>query len=95
VILAWFSAADRRELCQVPDAAGQQRYEDGFCDPVDFNDRLVLGLKDTMSKAESHILEARMYVGQLNKRRAGTSRKTSGGTLAVFWHQTWQADDDL
>jgi DNA invertase Pin-like site-specific DNA recombinase len=45
--------------------------EDGFYDPVDFNDRLVLGLKGTMSEAESHILKARMRGGQLNKARRG------------------------
>src|SRR5258708_6905441 len=45
--------------------------EDGFYDPADFNDRLVLGLKGTMSEAESHILKARMRGGQLNKARRG------------------------
>jgi DNA invertase Pin-like site-specific DNA recombinase len=45
--------------------------EDGFYDPSDFNDRLVLGLKGTMSEAESHILKARMRGGQLNKARRG------------------------
>jgi DNA invertase Pin-like site-specific DNA recombinase len=45
--------------------------EDGIYDPADFNDRLVLGLKGTMSEAESHILKARMRGGQLNKARRG------------------------
>jgi DNA invertase Pin-like site-specific DNA recombinase len=45
--------------------------EDGFYDPADFNDRLVLGVKGTMSEAESHILKARMRGGQLNKARRG------------------------
>jgi DNA invertase Pin-like site-specific DNA recombinase len=45
--------------------------EDGFYDPADFNDRLVLGLKGTMSEAESHIIKARMRGGQLNKARRG------------------------
>jgi len=32
-----------------------------------FNDRLLLGLKGTMSEARLHILKARMRGGQLNK----------------------------
>lgn len=31
--------------------------EDGLYDPGDFNDRLLLGLKGTMSEAELHILD--------------------------------------
>ena len=31
---------------------------DGIYDPADFNDRLLLGLKGTMSEAELHILRA-------------------------------------
>jgi DNA invertase Pin-like site-specific DNA recombinase len=44
---------------------------DGLYDPTDFNDRLLLGLKGTMSEAELHILKARMYQGKLNKARRG------------------------
>ena len=40
-------------------------------DPSGFNDRLLLGLKGTMSEAELHILKARMRGGQLNKARRG------------------------
>jgi DNA invertase Pin-like site-specific DNA recombinase len=36
-----------------------------------FNDRLLLGLKGTMSEAELHILRARMRGGQINKARRG------------------------
>jgi DNA invertase Pin-like site-specific DNA recombinase len=33
---------------------------DGVYDPANYNDRLLLGLKGTMSEAELHILKARM-----------------------------------
>lgn len=45
--------------------------EDGIYDPANFNDRLLLGLKGTMSEAELHILKARMRGGQINKARRG------------------------
>ncbi|HWS83477.1 MAG TPA: recombinase family protein [Ktedonobacteraceae bacterium] len=41
--------------------------EDGLYDPVTFNDRLLLGMKGTMSEAELHILRARLRGGILNK----------------------------
>lgn len=45
--------------------------EDGLYDPRHFNDRLVLGLKGTMSEAELHLLKARMRGGVLSKARRG------------------------
>jgi excisionase family DNA binding protein len=36
---------------------------DGVYDASDFNDRLLLGLKGTMSEAELHLLKARMHEG--------------------------------
>jgi DNA invertase Pin-like site-specific DNA recombinase len=44
---------------------------DGLYDPTDYNDRLLLGLKGTMSEAELHVLRSRMYQGLLNKARRG------------------------
>jgi len=44
---------------------------DGVYDPSQYNDRLLLGLKGTMSEAELHILKQRMYQGKLNKARRG------------------------
>jgi len=41
--------------------------EDGLYDPATFNDRLLLGLKGTMSEAELHILQARLKGGILHK----------------------------
>ena len=45
--------------------------EDGLYDPGDFNDRLLLGLKGTMSEAELHFIRARLIGGQLSKARRG------------------------
>ena len=45
--------------------------EDGIYNPNHFNDRLVLGLKGTMSEAELHVLRARLRGGMLNKARRG------------------------
>ncbi len=45
--------------------------EDGVYDPDDFNDRLLLGLKGTMSEAELHMMRARLRGGQLNAARRG------------------------
>src|SRR6266536_2413368 len=45
--------------------------QDGVYDPTQYNDRLLLGLKGTMSEAELHLLRNRMYEGLLNKARRG------------------------
>lgn len=45
--------------------------EDGVYDPVHFNDRLLLGLKGTMSEAELHVMRARLQGGIRNKARRG------------------------
>jgi DNA invertase Pin-like site-specific DNA recombinase len=44
---------------------------DGLYDPRDYNDRLLLGLKGTLSEAELHVLRQRMHQGRLNKARRG------------------------
>ena len=44
---------------------------DGVYDPANYNDRLLLGLKGTMSEAELHILKARMLAGRRAKARRG------------------------
>ncbi len=44
---------------------------DGIYDPVDYNDRLLLGLKGTMSEAELHLLKQRMLAGKQAKARRG------------------------
>ena len=44
---------------------------DGVYDPHDINDRLVLGLKGTMSEVELHTMRARLLGGARNKARRG------------------------
>ena len=44
---------------------------DGVYDPANYNDRLLLGLKGTMSEAELHILKARMLAGRKAKAPRG------------------------
>ena len=44
---------------------------DGIYDPSIYNDRLLLGLKGTMSEAEIHILKARMHEGRRAKAPRG------------------------
>ncbi len=44
---------------------------DGIYDPGQYNDRLLLGLKGTMSEAELHILKQRMVQGKRNKAQRG------------------------
>jgi DNA invertase Pin-like site-specific DNA recombinase len=45
--------------------------EEAVYDPMHFNDRLLLGLKGTISAAELHLLKARLIGGQSNKARRG------------------------
>jgi DNA invertase Pin-like site-specific DNA recombinase len=44
---------------------------DGLYDPSHYNDRLLLGLKGTMSEAELHILKSRLQQGMWNKAERG------------------------
>ena len=44
---------------------------DGIYHPRDFNDRLLLGLKGTMSEAELHSLKLRLEAGRLSKAKRG------------------------
>jgi len=45
--------------------------DDGIYDPTDFNDRLLLGLKGTVSEIELHYLHQRLWGGKLHKARKG------------------------
>ncbi len=47
---------------------------DGVYSPSDFNDRLLLGLKGTMSEAELHLIRARLDGGLRNKAERGELR---------------------
>jgi len=44
---------------------------DGIYDPTTYNDRLLLGLKGTMSEAELHIIKQRMLAGKRAKAQRG------------------------
>lgn len=57
------------EICALTDTLILD--EDGIYDPSQFNDRLLLGLKGTMSEAELHVLRARLRGGILNKAARG------------------------
>jgi DNA invertase Pin-like site-specific DNA recombinase len=57
------------EICALTDTLILD--EDGVYDPGHFNDRLLLGLKGTMSEAELHVLAARLRGGVLSKARRG------------------------
>jgi DNA invertase Pin-like site-specific DNA recombinase/DNA-binding transcriptional regulator YiaG len=57
------------EICALTDTLILD--EDGLYDPADFNDRLLLGLKGTMSEAELHFITARLRGGQLSKAKRG------------------------
>src|SRR5712664_1604553 len=56
---------------------------DGLYHPALFNDRLVLGLKGTMSEAELHILRARLEGGIRNKAARGELRR--GLPVGFVW----------
>jgi DNA invertase Pin-like site-specific DNA recombinase len=57
------------ELCALSDTLILD--EDGLYDCNDFNDRLILGMKGTISEVELHYIRARLRGGILNKARRG------------------------
>jgi DNA invertase Pin-like site-specific DNA recombinase len=57
------------EICALTDTLILD--EDGIYLPTEFNDRLLLGLKGTMSEAELHVMRARLRGGLVNKARRG------------------------
>ena len=57
--------------------------DDGIYHPGLFNDRLVLGLKGTMSEAELHVLRARLDGGIRNKAARGELRR--GLPVGFVW----------
>jgi len=62
------SSADWHQLIDVCALTGTLIADsDGIYAPGDFNDRLLLGLKGTMSEAELHLIRARLDVGLRNK----------------------------
>jgi DNA invertase Pin-like site-specific DNA recombinase len=66
------SGADWYQLLELCALSGALLADaDGVYDPVEFNDRLLLGLKGTMSEAELHLLKQRMLAGKQAKARRG------------------------
>jgi DNA invertase Pin-like site-specific DNA recombinase len=64
--------ADWQRLLEICDLTGTLTCdEDGLYDPSDLNDRMLLGLKGTLSGAELHFIRARLRAGQLSKARRG------------------------
>jgi DNA invertase Pin-like site-specific DNA recombinase len=57
------------EICALADTLIAD--DDGVCDPAAYNDRLLLGLKGTMSEAELHMLKGRLQAGRWAKARRG------------------------
>jgi DNA invertase Pin-like site-specific DNA recombinase len=69
---------------------------DGVYHPAMFNDRLLLGMKGTMSEAELHILRARLDGGIRNKAARGELRR--GLPVGLIWGETdgeilWHPDE--
>jgi DNA invertase Pin-like site-specific DNA recombinase len=69
------------ELCGVTDTLIGDH--DGVYHPALFNDRLILGLKGTMSEAELHIIRARLDGGIRNKAARGELRR--GLPVGLIW----------
>ena len=57
--------------------------EDGLYHPGLYNDRLLLGLKGTMSEAELHVIRARLLGGIRNKAQRGELRR--GLPIGFVW----------
>jgi DNA invertase Pin-like site-specific DNA recombinase len=69
------------DLCVVTDTLIGD--SDGLYHPALFNDRLILGLKGTMSEAELHIIRARLDGGRRNKAERGELRR--GLPVGLVW----------
>ena len=65
---------------------------DGIYDPAQYNDRLLLGLKGTMSEAELHILKQRMHQGRLSK--AGRGELQFALPIGYIWSPTGEIQFD-
>ena len=74
----WYRLLD---LCGITDTLIGD--SDGVYHPALFNDRLVLGLKGTMSEAELHLLRARLDGGIRNKAARGELRR--GLPVGFVW----------
>jgi hypothetical protein len=69
--------------------------EEGVYDPSTFNDRLLLGLKGTMSEAKLFVLRARLQGGILNKVRRGALKLVLPMGLCYTESDTVVLDPDV
>lgn len=68
---------------------------DGIYDPRSYNDRLLLGLKGTMSEAELHWLRQRLNAGRMNQVNRGTYRqRLPTGYIRLGNHNVVKDPDD-
>jgi DNA invertase Pin-like site-specific DNA recombinase len=63
----WYQLLD---LCALTDTLIADG--DGIYHRADYNDRLVLGLKETMSEAELHLIRSRLTAGLRHKAAKGS-----------------------
>jgi len=77
------------EICALADTLILD--EDGMYDPANFNDRLLLGLKGTMSEAELHVLKTRLRGGILNKVRRGEYHCRYPPASSTMRSATWRS----
>jgi DNA invertase Pin-like site-specific DNA recombinase len=89
----WYRLLDLAGACDtlIADA-------DGVYHPALFNDRLLLGMKGTMSEAELHILRARLDGGIRNKAARGELRR--GLPVGLVWGEAdgeirWHPDETV
>ena len=74
----WYQLLD---LCALTDTLIADT--DGVYHPADFNDRLVLGLKGTMSEAELHLIRSRLTAGPAAQGRQGRAEDPAAGRAGL------------
>ena len=77
----WYQLLD---LCAITDTLIADA--DGVYHPADFNDRLVLGLKGTMSEAELHLIRSRLTAGLDKMPPISGCRRMSFGSNRIHPH---------
>ncbi len=66
--------------------------EDGLYNPKEYNDRLILGLKGTMSEAELHIMKQRLVEAMRQKAKRGELRRRL--PAGYFWDEAGRIQKD-
>jgi DNA invertase Pin-like site-specific DNA recombinase len=83
------------EICALTDTLVID--EDGVYDPGQYNDRLLLGIKGTMSEAELHWLRLRLLGGKLEKAQVGQLRQRlpAGLVYDPSGQVVWDPDEQV